>query len=155
MTPLTPQQIDGLHNAPRKITRQLAHTAATLHQRNDELAAQLRQAQEELAAAQLAAAQRILVILHRNGSVDLWAQHKQPVHFVCLNDLGRGREDEAENEMLGRLPLPYRELFTKAGNVLASGTCRGCMDRTAYELWKRVTSEQQMWKMLEKEAKSA
>lgn len=151
----TTQQLEGYRHAPSKLTRRLAATAESALDRAERAETELRDAQEQLAAAQLSAEARLLVVLHRNGQADVWARDWTPVHVVCLHDLGPGREDEAEDEMLKRLPMAYRELFTVAGKVILTGTCRGCLDRTGYEYMQIVRSTHGVLKQWEREAAHA
>jgi hypothetical protein len=143
MTPLTLQQIDGLHNAPRKLVRQLAHTAALALRRADELAAQVRQKDEELAAMQMAKSPA-LVLLHHDGWVEIVSESRLPIKCVLVPDLPN-YEDALEWSTRG-LAKYYRDLASRFFFTLDTGFVRRVTEddvsrcREWEETWKLVKS---------------
>jgi hypothetical protein len=132
---LTLRQLEGFQHAPNRTVKRLALTAIALTERCEELARKLREVEEQRASEQLERDGRLLVVLHRDGYVEVYSSAWQPVVIANMPSLGPGSEEEAEGYMLKRLPLPYRQLYSEGKRILA-GSCAGCMDRTAYRLLK-------------------
>lgn len=142
----------GLARSPQKIVRQLVATVQAMGLRIDELSGELRTAQEATAEKQLARQDYTLVLLHRDGFCEVWAEEWRPVRVECLHDLGRDRHDLAVEWICHRLPRPYSELLhTDKGKVIATGNASGCLDRNGFELLMRRMEEVYAVRQLEKD----
>jgi HEAT repeat protein len=125
---MTRKQLEGLQHCPDKRVREAVASALAYSQRAEDAEAQVRELQERLAAKEQDC--RILVILHRDGHVELWSKHKLPVKFAHWHDLGKGGDDEAEEYMRGRLPELYRSIYdSDEGKRIGAGSCKGCLSR--------------------------
>lgn len=131
---MTPKQLQGLQHCPDKRVSGAVAAALAAMERADALELRVRELEEEKAAAELAKEGRILIVLHRDGFVEVWAHDWMPVKVANMPDLGSGSEEEAEGYMLKRLPMPFRELYEKHGKRIVAGSCKGCMDRTSFRL---------------------
>jgi hypothetical protein len=141
--PYTLKEVANFRHAPDRHTRRLALTAQRAMLKADLAEGAFWHCQDRLAEAQQTREEPLLVVLHRDGFVGVWAEDWRPVKIACMPDFGRGREEEAEAYMISRLPMMHRELYEKTGRQIVAGNCRGCMDRTAFELFVRVMSEHQ------------
>lgn len=130
---MTLRQLEGLRHAPNRTMQRLAMTAIGAMERCDALAREVRELEERIAAEQLAKEDRLLVVLHRDGFVEVFASDWRPVKIAQLPSLGRGREEEAEGYMLRRLPSPYQGLY-REGKRITAGHCGGCMNWNSYRL---------------------
>lgn len=102
----------------------------------DELRDELRRAQEKLAAMEVSSPP-VVIILHRDGFVEVFAEAYFRVHFVCRPDLGRSLEDAADDYVLSQLPINHRALIeTDRGKRIAFGSTKGCMNLTSWNYAK-------------------
>lgn len=132
---LSLKQLTGYLHAPQRHVRRLAETAAKLLEQVDEQAAKIRRLEEQVAASQ--SQLPVLIVLHRDGFVEVVCRDRVPVHIVCRPDLGTTSRDEqaADKFVLDHMPRQYRELLTSAeSKVIATGNCRCCLSRTGYQL---------------------
>ncbi len=133
---MTHHQATGLLHAPQRHVRELAAWGLALHDRIEDCERRLRAAQEGQAAEQLARTDYILVVLHRDGYVEVWAREWRPVRIAHLPELAD--EAEAEAWMLARLPAYYADLIrTDAGRRIATGHAKGCLGKSEHELLQR------------------
>lgn len=144
-TPIyTREQVEWLESRRHPTVRRLAITARTALEQRDDAQYELRAAQEALAAAQLKKerryGERLLVVLHRDGFVEVWAKSWRPVQIACMPDFGRERFNEAEQYMLSKLPFPYRELYERKGKQIVAGSIHGCATAEAIELAEWYTN---------------
>lgn len=124
--PYTLQQVIGFRHAPQVVVRRLAHTAEKALERIDSLQGELRTCQESQAARQLERNDYIVVLLHRDGLVEVWSRDWRPVKFAHVPNLLD--YDEAIAWACRRLPRNYAELLlTDAGRVVASDSTRSCL----------------------------
>lgn len=128
------RQLEGLRHCPDKRVQRAVAIAEKEMQRRDDAERKVRDLQEELAAKELAQDKRVLVVLQRDGTVEVWTKADIIVKFAHLHDLGRGNEEEAEAYMLKRLPVPYKEIYEVSGKRVASDNCRGCLSREGFRL---------------------
>lgn len=130
---MTLSQVAGYVNAPKRDLSRLALTAQRALLRADELELQVRQLQGRLAAMELESAAEVIVI-HRDGLVEVFAEAYRRTKIVNRPDLGRNREDEADEWVLKRLPLSHRLLMQSTERLrVAVGHVSGCMDRYRFE----------------------
>lgn len=144
---MTRKQLEGLKHCPDKRVREAATAALSYAQRADDAEAQVRELQERLAAKEQS--YRILVILHRDGTVEVWSECWLPVKFVHWHDLGKSREGEAEDYMRGRLPESYRSIYDSTGKRIGRDTCKGCRSRAEFDYMKLQLETLRLVKELE------
>lgn len=124
--PYTLQQVIGFRHAPQTVVRRLAHTAEKALERLDVMVGELRTLQESQAGRQLERNDYIVVLLHRDGLVEVWSRDWRPVKFAHVPNLAD--YDEAIRWACRRLPRCYSELLlTDAGRVVASDSTRSCV----------------------------
>lgn len=128
---MTRKQLEGLKYCPDKRVREAVASALSYCQRADDAEQQVRELQERLAAVE--SDYRVLVVLHKDGWVEVCCGKKIPVKFAHVPELGRGREDEADTFAVSRLPVSYKEIYDAK---VAHNTCKGCLSREGYKLLK-------------------
>lgn len=130
---MSQNQIVGLQNAPQRHVRRLASTALHFLQQVDELTAQVRQLQESRAESDKQ--QPVLIVLNRDGFVEVFARQWLPLHIVCRPDLGSVLEEEADKYVLDHCPWQYRELLaTDVGKRIATGNTRCCLTLSGWKV---------------------
>lgn len=150
--PYTLQQVIGFRHAPQSIVRRLAVTAERALERLDSLAGEVRTLQESQAAKQLERTDYIVVLLHRDGLVEVWSKDWRPVKFAHVPDLED--YDAAVAWACRRLPRNYAELLmTDAGRVVASDSTRSCLSGDGVERVEAKLADVAIVKMFEELAK--
>lgn len=125
---MTRKQLEGLKYCPDKRVREAVDSALSYCQRAADAEQQVRELQERIALKEQD--YRILAIVHRDGTVELYAEQWMPVKFAYWPELGKSREDEAEEWALARLPPPYRTLYDSPERKrIGMATAKSCLTR--------------------------
>lgn len=150
--PYTLQQVIGFRHAPQTIVRRLAVTAERALERIDSLQGEVRTLQEAQASRQLERNDYIVVLLHRDGLVEVWSKDWRPVKFAHVPNLLD--YEAAVAWACRRLPRNYAELLlTDAGRVIASDTTRSCLTGAAVEQVEAKLTDIAIVKLFEELAK--
>jgi hypothetical protein len=101
--------LEGYKHAPNLIVRNLAAAAHRYLTRLEEALEKVRNLEEQITEAQVAADPVLLVIVDHHGSIDVRAKAWLPVAVVEMHDAGSpvASEDRARS----RTPWKYRELW--------------------------------------------
>ena len=129
---MTLRQIEGYLNAPKRDMKRLAITARQALLRVDELSAEVRRLQEKIAGLELATSEEVIVI-HKDGYVEVFAESPRKTKIVNRPDLGRDREEEADQWVLKRLPLSHRLMMESDKRVRVAVGSTVCMDKYRFD----------------------
>lgn len=123
---LTRKQLEGLQNCPDKRVRAAVETALAHAQRADDAEKLVQTLNDRLTLKEQD--YRILAMIQRDGTVELYAEQWMPVKFAYLPEIND--TDEAEDWALARLPPPYRTLYASPERKrIGMGTAKSCLTR--------------------------
>lgn len=134
--------------------RRLAHTAAKAMERADVAEQRLLEAEQRIALMQSERRDYILVLLYRDGSVEVWSSDWRPVKFAHVPNL---IDQEAAVEWAVRgLPRCYAELvLTDSGRCIAFDSTKGCLSSDAFARVSAKLEDLAMFELLKELAKPA
>lgn len=143
---LTRKQLEGLRHCPDRRVSEAVATALAALQARDDAERRVQDLQDRIVLKENE--YRILVILHKDGRVELWSKQWMPVKFAHWPDVGA---DEAEEYMRSRLPLQFKELYDVDGKKIGVDSCKSCLSRGELRHVQSQLAEIQLWRDIEKE----
>jgi hypothetical protein len=134
--------------------RRLAHTAAKALERADLAERKLLECEQRLAIMQCERRDYILLLLYRDGSVEVWSSDWRPVKFAHVPNL---IDQEAAIDWAVRgLPRCYAELATTdVGRLIAFDSTKGCLSSDAFARVRAKLEDLAMFELLKELAKPA
>ena len=157
MKPLGQKELDAVSRSTfgrtTGLVKRLVFTARSALLQVDDVRDELRRFQEGEAERNVTRpdVERLLVVLHRDGFCEVFGR---PWHAVVVGHLPDvAPADSAEEYMLSRIPVNYRELYAPGGpGLLATGHCRGCLDRTTAKLLRYELEGMKLIRAIEESA---